>query len=221
LEVEGGTSRAPHAQSDKIRAALVLAYRAARFIGWSSLPAGGDGKYAPYDTPLMMAGRELKPLRARNLSEAVALAKHYRALNQPEDAESICRDILDVAPDNEEAWRLLGLALTDQFPTAWLTLFDEACAAFAKLRSNYERVYYTAIAWERYAKAQLVAGRVNNAIHAFEEALRRFDEADRLGSPDDPAPVLHYNRCLRALTTHPELARVSSVPPEPDYEFGD
>ncbi|MBX3216356.1 MAG: tetratricopeptide repeat protein [Labilithrix sp.] len=166
-------------------------------------------------------GRELKALRARNLSSAVNLAKHYRALNQPEDAESICRDILDVAPDDEEAWCTLGLALTDQFPTAWMTLFDAACAAFSKLGSEYERMYYTGVAWERYAKAQLVAGRAENAIHAFEQALGRFERADALGSPDDPAPILHYNRCLRALTTDPDLLRASTAPYEPAYELGD
>ncbi|MBX3208131.1 MAG: hypothetical protein KF764_24000 [Labilithrix sp.] len=166
-------------------------------------------------------GRELKQLRARDLSAAVDLAKHYRDLNQPEDAESICRDVLDVAPDNEDARRTLGLALTDQFPTAWMTLFDDACAAFARLRSEYERMYYTGVAWERYAKAQLVAGRADNAIHAFEEAIGRFERADTLGSPDDPAPILHYNRCLRALTTHPDLVRAASAAPEPGYEFGD
>ena len=50
-----------------------------------------------------MMGRDLKPLRAQKPRSSVSLAKHYRDLNQPEDAESICRDILDVAPDNEEA----------------------------------------------------------------------------------------------------------------------
>jgi tetratricopeptide (TPR) repeat protein len=164
---------------------------------------------------------ELKRLGARNLASAIALAKHYRDLNQPEEAESICRDVLDVAPDDEDALRTLGLALTDQFPVAWLTRFDEACAIFSKLRSDYERVYYTAVAWERYAKAQLAAGRAHNAIHAFEEALQGFDQADALGSPDDPAAVLHYNRCVRALTTNPALVSASMIPHEPKYEFGD
>jgi tetratricopeptide (TPR) repeat protein len=164
---------------------------------------------------------ELKPLGARNLSAAVTLAKHYRDLNQPEEAESICRDILDVAPNNAEALRTLGLALTDQFPAAWMTLFDEACAIFAKLPVEYERVYYAGIAWERYAKAQLVQGRTNNAIHAFEEAIGHFEHADRLGSPDDPASILHYNRCVRALTTNPDMVRASLAPREPEYEFGD
>ena len=164
---------------------------------------------------------ELKKLGAKNLAAAITLAKHYRDLNQPEEAESICRDVLDMAPDNEEAWRTLGLALTDRFPTAWMSLFDEACAAFEKLSSPYERVYYTGIAWERFAKAQLLAGRTHNAMHAFEEALGRFDEAERCAQKEEPAPILHYNHCVRALTTHPELVRASEAPNQPHYEFGD
>ena len=31
---------------------------------------------------------------------AVAKAKQYRVLNQPAEAESICRDILEVEPEN-------------------------------------------------------------------------------------------------------------------------
>ncbi len=166
-------------------------------------------------------GRELKALRARNLASAVALAKQYRALNQPEDAESICRDVLAIAPDDEDARITLGLALTDQFSSAWAMLFDDACATFAKLPSEYQRVYYTGVAWERYAKAQLANGRARNAIHAFEEALTHFEAAEQLGPPDDPAPILHYNRCLRALTSEPELVRTSSIAPQPDYELGD
>jgi tetratricopeptide (TPR) repeat protein len=166
-------------------------------------------------------GWELKPLRARNLAAAVSLAKHYRDLNQPEEAESICRDILAVAPDNDDALRTLGLALTDQFPSSWMTLFDEASAVFAKLSLEFERIYYVGIAWERYAKAQLSQGRVENAIHAFEEAIQRFEAADKLASPDDPAPILHYNRCVRALTTHPEIVRASLAPPGRPYELGD
>ena len=126
-------------------------------------------------------GWKLKELGARSLGAAVALAKHYRDLNQPEEAESICRDILRVNPDEADALRTLGLALTDRFPTSWMTLFDEACSVFAKLGSEYERVYYTAVAWERYAKAQLEGGRAQNAIHAFEEAMQGFEEAERLG----------------------------------------
>jgi tetratricopeptide (TPR) repeat protein len=164
---------------------------------------------------------ELKKLADKNLDAAIALAQHYRDLNQPEDAESVCRDVLDVAPENVDALRTLGLALTDRFTTAWMSIFEEACALFKKLPTEFERAYFVGIAWERYAKAQLEAGRAHNAIHAFEEALARFEEASTLAAKDDPAPILHYNRCVRALTTNPELMRASHVPHQPEYEFGD
>ncbi len=164
---------------------------------------------------------ELKKLADKNLGAAITLAKHYRDLNQPDEAESICRDVLEVAPDDADALRTLGLTLTDRFPTSWMFLFEEACTTFKKLPSEYERHYYVGIAWERYAKAQLEAGRAHNAIHAFEEAIAKFEEASALAAKDDPAPILHYNRCVRALTTHPELTRASTVPQQPEYEFGD
>ena len=164
---------------------------------------------------------ELKRLADKNLGAAIALAKHYRDLNQPEEAESICRDVLEVAPTDADALRTLGLALTDRFSSQWIALFEEACATFEKLPSDYERVYYVGIAWERYAKAQLESGRARNAIHAFEEALERFEQASAFAAKDDPAPILHYNRCVRALTEHPDLTRASEVPHPPKFEFGD
>ena len=122
-------------------------------------------------------------------------------------------------PDEADALRTLGLALTDRFPTSWMTLFDEACSVFAKLGSEYERVYYTAVAWERYAKAQLEGGRAQNAIHAFEEAIQGFEEAERLSAADDPAPILLQPLRPRARSA-PETARIRE-PKAPDYEFGD
>src|SRR4051794_21243247 len=151
-------------------------------------------------------GLELKRLADKNLDAAIDLAAHYRDLNEPEQAESICRDVLAVAPENVDALRTLGLALTDRFPTAWMSLFEEACTTFKKLPTEYERAYYVGIAWERYAVAQVAAGRCANAIHAFEDAIAHFEKAQELAAKDDPSPILHYNRCVRALTENAELA---------------
>src|SRR5690606_29716067 len=46
---------------------------------------------------------ELKRLSPDAIDAALQRAQHYRYLNQPHLAESICRDILDAAPDHEEA----------------------------------------------------------------------------------------------------------------------
>ena len=89
---------------------------------------------------------------AANVESAIARAAHYRDLNQPEEAESICRDVLDVDPMNQAAWRLLGLATTDRFKTREAGLLEEAIAAFDRLADDYERVYHIGVAWERGPK---------------------------------------------------------------------
>ena len=58
----------------------------------------------------------LKPISDASVSGALAKAERYRLLNEPNEAESICRDILAVEADNQQAWISLILALTDQIP---------------------------------------------------------------------------------------------------------
>ena len=57
---------------------------------------------------------KLKPISTSSIPAAIAKAELYRSLNEPEEAESICRDILAVELHHPLALRLLGLAITDQ-----------------------------------------------------------------------------------------------------------
>jgi len=57
----------------------------------------------------------LKTISKEGIPEALSKAERYRLLNEPGEAESICRDVMAVEPDHQGALRLLGLALTDQF----------------------------------------------------------------------------------------------------------
>ena len=59
----------------------------------------------------------LKPISRDSVDGALAKAERYRLLNEPHEAESICRDILEVDPANRQARISLILALTDQIPT--------------------------------------------------------------------------------------------------------
>jgi tetratricopeptide (TPR) repeat protein len=163
---------------------------------------------------------ELKRLSEKNLGPALERARHYRDLNQPEEAESICRDVLAVAPADQEALKTLGLALTDRFATSWHNTFDEAVAAFGKLTSEYDRVYYEGVAWERLAKAHRDGGQAHNAAHAFERALEQFERATKL-SPDAGDPILRWNRCVRALREHPEIVRALEAPRTSGHDIGD
>ena len=55
---------------------------------------------------------ELKPISTAAIPRAVAKAERYRLLNEPQEAESICRDVLRVDEDNQEVLTMLLLALT-------------------------------------------------------------------------------------------------------------
>ena len=58
---------------------------------------------------------QLKTISPESIAEALSKVALYRSLNKPDEAESICRDILAVEADNQQALRLLGLTITDQF----------------------------------------------------------------------------------------------------------
>ena len=101
---------------------------------------------------------ELKPLTPDGVEAALDRAEHYRLLNQAWDAESICRDVLDLEPDNRRAIITLILALTDQFN---MNLGSEVSAArtlLTRLESQYDRDYYEGLICERRGKAVLGQG---------------------------------------------------------------
>jgi tetratricopeptide (TPR) repeat protein len=162
----------------------------------------------------------LKRLSPENLLAAIAQAAHYRDLNQPEEAESICRDVLDADPASQPAWKLLGLAITDQFRSGRVGLLEEAVEAFERLSEEYERVYLVGVAWERAAKAHLERNEAHSAVTAFEHALRLFERAEAM-RPDSADPVLRWNRCVRLLSNHPSLRAAIHAPREDEIHRGD
>jgi tetratricopeptide (TPR) repeat protein len=162
----------------------------------------------------------LKRLPAANLAAAVEKASHYRDLNQPEEAESICRDVLDVDGAHQTAWKLLGLALTDRFTSGQAGLLEEAIEAFERLGDEYERLYHLGVAWERAAKCHLERGEAHSAVTAFEHALQLFERAEAM-RPDSPDPVLRWNRCVRLLSNHPSLRAAVRAPREETRFVGD
>ena len=58
---------------------------------------------------------KLKSISPEGVDAALSKAELYRFLNEPEEAESICQDVLVIQPGHQLALRLLGLAITDQF----------------------------------------------------------------------------------------------------------
>jgi tetratricopeptide (TPR) repeat protein len=162
---------------------------------------------------------KLKSISQAGINAASAKAERYRFLNEPEEAESICRDILAVDPSHQLAQRILGLAISDQFTGGVQDRFAEASAVCNTLEDPYARSYYTGIMHERHAKAQLCAGRPAQAVAAeLEEAMRCFDKAEQIRPKDNDEAILRWNRCARLLQTLPQPA----VHDEPlAFESGD
>ena len=147
---------------------------------------------------------KLKAITKSGVAEAISKVELYRYLNEPEEAESICRDILAVDPHNQLAIRLLGLTLTDQFTGGEGDRYAEALRILQSLTDRYEQLYYTGIAHERRAKAQLRRGQLPHTLLVlFEEAMRCFAEAEKNRPPDNDDASLRWNRCVRLLQSLP------------------
>ncbi len=147
---------------------------------------------------------KLKTITKRGVAEAISKVELYRYLNEPEEAESICRDILVVDPQNQLAIRLLGLTLTDQFTGGEDDRYAEALKIFQSLTDRYEQLYYTGIAHERRAKAQLRRGQLpHTLVVLFEEAMRCFAQAEKARPPENDDAILRWNRCVRLLLSLP------------------
>ena len=143
---------------------------------------------------------KLKPISRAGINEAISKVELYRYLNEPGEAESICRDILTLDPEHQTALRMLGLAITDQFTGTMSDRYAEADHIFGSLTSAYERAYYRGILYERKAKAQLRAGRPPHTVTpSFEHALQCFEEAEKIRPPDNDDAILRWNRCVRLL----------------------
>lgn len=149
---------------------------------------------------------KLKTISKDGVAEAISKAELYRYLNEPEESESICHDILAADPENQTALRLLGLAITDEFTGESSDRYAEAEGMFLRLTDAYEQHYCMGLLCERQAKAQMRAGRPPHAVTVlFEEAMRRFEAAEKIHPPKNDDAVLRWNRCARLLEKFPKV----------------
>ncbi|HEV1993577.1 MAG TPA: hypothetical protein VGR03_04535 [Candidatus Acidoferrum sp.] len=151
-------------------------------------------------------GHQLKSISKAGIAEAIAKVELYRYLNEPEEAESICRDILAVDPGHQLARRMLGLAITDQFIGAASDRYAEVQSIFQALREAYERFYYTGLLHERRAKVQLLVGYApHTLLPLVQEAMLCFAEAEKIRPAGNDDSILRWNRCVRLLESWPDF----------------
>jgi hypothetical protein len=155
---------------------------------------------------------DLKPLSPAAVSKALEKAHRYRLLNEPGAAESICLDILEIEPDNQEALMTIVLAMSDRFSRDYAVGESLIYSFVTRITDEYARAYYTGIIYERRAKVAIRDGGLN-AYELFRQAMDWFEKAEMLRPKGNDDPILRWNGCARIIIAN-ELK-----PRDPDDEF--
>ncbi|HEY4273114.1 MAG TPA: hypothetical protein VGM65_14030 [Candidatus Udaeobacter sp.] len=153
---------------------------------------------------------ELKRLHKDAIPAALEKAERYRLLNEPGEAESICLDILAVDPDNQRAIIILLLAVTDRFDKGYAVSETQTKELLTRMRSDYERAYYSGIVAERLAKMKLrqhTPGCRFQAYDLLREAMHWFEKAEPLSPADHDDAILRWNTCARIIERNKLVAR--------------
>lgn len=141
---------------------------------------------------------DLKVISHAAIPRALALAERYRLLNEPEQAESICKDILETEPNSQVALRTLLLAITDQFGKNRAATIQHAEDCAEQLQSDYEKLYFKGVACERWARCKLEQRQAENLVHDWlNRAMSAFEKAEAVRPEDDDSALLRWNSCLR------------------------
>jgi hypothetical protein len=160
---------------------------------------------------------ELKPISRDAIPRAIQKAERYRLLNQSWAAESICLDILEIDPDNQQVLVMLVLALTDVHSGVAASGVQRAKEYLARIRDDYQRNYYTGIIAERRGQALLASGAMGSGGMAYDslrDAMEWYAKAEAIRPAGNDDAILRWNTCARVLSGNSHLA----PPADTDYE---
>lgn len=148
---------------------------------------------------------KLKPISKAGIPEALKKAERYRLLNEPLLSESICEDILDVEPDNQQAIVTMLLSITDQFGRYSAVTINKARQLLPLLKEEYDRQYYAGIICERQGIALLELGAAGGGHSPYEwltEAMEYFENAESYRPKGNDDAILRWNTCVRLIESH-------------------
>jgi hypothetical protein len=147
---------------------------------------------------------QIKPISRESIPSALEKAERYRLLNDPMLAESICLDILEADPDNNQALVTMLLAITDQFETSRADL-SQARDVLSRLSNEYEREYYAGLICERQAMAVLSRSYPDSVFVAYEwlsDAMEYYESAEAIRPAGKDDAILRWNTCARLIMRH-------------------
>ncbi len=154
---------------------------------------------------------DLWPISSATIPAAIEKAERYRLLGHPEEAESICLDILDAEPSHQTGLVVLILAMTDQFPEESKARVPLALEYVARLTDEYQRIYYEGVVLERAAWAGLKRGTSRPFImQLLEDAMDRYERAASIRPVGNDSSILRWNTCVRRIRRHQVVPRLAN-----------
>lgn len=144
---------------------------------------------------------KLHNIHSDSIDLALDKARQYRALLEPEIAESICLDILHIDEFNQQALTIYILALTDQLKHADKRhQIRQIELAISKLDSEYKRLYYSGLLNERRARSMIRQTMSRSfAYDYFREALLCYEKAEAIRPEHNDEVILRWNSCIRTI----------------------
>ena len=155
---------------------------------------------------------ELKPISRDSIPRAIQKAERYRLLNQSWAAESICLDILEVDPENQQVLVMLVLALTDLHSGVAASGVKRAKEYLVRITDEYQRAYYSGMIAERRGQALLNQGGMGSGGMAYDslrEAMQWYEKAEAIRPAGNDDAILRWNTCARVLGSNSHLAPAS------------
>jgi hypothetical protein len=150
---------------------------------------------------------ELKKLHAEAIPSAVEKANRYRLLNVPQLAESVCLDILEVDPNNQDVLIMLILSLADQFSEKSFHLSQTRMVDLVdRLSDPYEKVYYSGLVCEKRGMATLDHQAPGYVVYEWlGKAMYWYDKADKLSPEENDDAILRWNTCARVINFNDQI----------------
>jgi len=164
---------------------------------------------------------KLKPISREAIPRAITKAERYRLINQSWAAESICRDILEIEPANQQVLVMFVLALTDQLADDHGHVMKVVQETLPRISDPYQKAYYTGIASERSGQALLHRGGMGSGAMAYDalrEAMMWYERAESIRPAGNDDAILRWNTCARLIGGNSQLAPHTESAYEPALE---
>jgi hypothetical protein len=144
---------------------------------------------------------KLHNIHADAIEHALDKARQYRSLLEPEIAESICLDILNIDENNQGVLVIYILSLLDQIPSPDKKVEVKTIERIVdKLSSSYQRFYYSGLLHERMARYMVTQSMSHSfAYDYFYQALRCYKQATEVSPEGNDEATLRWNSCIRTI----------------------